>query len=51
MMRAAVILLYVVLAALLFITFDHMMMVDQQNMCEHGDTMLCPRGLWIWERV
>lgn len=50
-MRAAVILFWLVLAALLFISFDHMMMVDQQNMCERGDTMPCPRGLWIWERI
>ena len=36
---------------LLFVAFDHMMMVDQANMCRHGDRVPCPTGLWIWERL
>lgn len=37
-----------IIAALLFVSFDHMMRVDQQNQCER-DLMDCPSGLWIWE--
>lgn len=29
------------------LTFDHMMRVDQQSLCERGEVE-CPCGLWVW---
>ena len=39
---------YIFTAFLLFTTFDHMMRVDQQNMCERNDQVSCPSGEWFW---
>lgn len=45
------VLFWAAFALVMFVSFDHMMMLDQQRMCERGDTMPCPTGLWIWERL
>lgn len=40
---------YGLVPLLLLALFDHTMRVDQQNLCQRDDRVVCPDGLWFWE--